>query len=176
MVIHFNESRSNVKCYKDGNRFDKVLGAVFRHAAMSALLTTLLFAAANRILVAPRRPHAPFTGSNIPGSSEINSACCSGVSFTIPHLLSGHRVANIFPATLKSGCFMCSASVVSGRLKASLRNSAAFIELMISEGWDFNLRYRNTASASLDLLLRRRSHSQQITRDIENLMHEKYKE
>jgi hypothetical protein len=60
------------------------LGARSRHAAASAVSSSSESTSASLTRVLPPRPQAPGAGSNA-GESAMKSACCSGISRTIPH-------------------------------------------------------------------------------------------
>src|ERR1700742_1322777 len=65
----------------DARPFDKT----FCHAMVSALCSVVASAAARMTLVLPLLPQPPGTGRKIVGSASTSTACCSGVSFTMPH-------------------------------------------------------------------------------------------
>jgi hypothetical protein len=96
-----------------------------RQAARRARCSVAGSASLRQTLVAPCRPHPPFTGTNIEGSTWTNSFCCCGVSLTIPQLGSGYQsVAKILPRTRKSGCLIWALSDASGKLRAIWRKSS----------------------------------------------------
>ena len=74
--------------------------------------------------VAPRTPHPPLHGENVPpGVPAITSRCCSGVSEIIPCSSSGYpNDANTRPFTRKSGWPPCDDSTASAKLNASFLN------------------------------------------------------
>ncbi len=102
-------------------------GAVLRHASASAWRTDATRARRSVTSVAPRAPHAPDAGRNTAGSASRWSACCAGVSLTMPQSPSGPSVAKILPRTRKSGWRMCADSVASGSSRARARKRPAFI-------------------------------------------------
>src|SRR6185436_2551524 len=63
--------------------------AMFCQAIVSALFSVVASALARRTLVAPPLPQPPGTGRKTSGSASTPTDCCSGVSFTMPHSLSG---------------------------------------------------------------------------------------
>src|ERR1019366_8995957 len=70
-------------------RASRDLGAALLRAETSASRTERVRAARRRTLVAPRSPHAPLTGTNIPGSAWTSSCCWAGVRLTIPQPVDG---------------------------------------------------------------------------------------
>src|SRR5436190_13617191 len=66
-----------------------VFASTFCQAIVNALFSVVASALARRTLVAPPLPQPPGTGRKISGSASTTIDCCSGVSFTIPHSLSG---------------------------------------------------------------------------------------
>src|SRR5262249_22613670 len=102
-------------------------GATLRQASNKAPRSGPTLAARRFTFVHPWRPQPPLMGSNAAGSDLINSACCWGVSFTMPQASLGPSVAKILPPTRKSGCPMCDDSITSSRLRARLRNLSAVI-------------------------------------------------
>ena len=67
----------------------RAFGAVLRQAASMARCSVALLTDFRWTVVLPFRPQAPAAGMKAFGSSFISSACCSGVSLTMPQDLSG---------------------------------------------------------------------------------------
>jgi len=87
-VVPCGIERVNQEC-GDWSVFTRAFGAVLRQAASRARCSVAMLTDFRRTVVLPFRPQAPEAGTKAFGSSFISSACCSGVSLTMPQDLSG---------------------------------------------------------------------------------------